>query len=86
MQCPGCGSLKQLTPESRRSENTVWRRRVCKVCHTTWITTEFLAVETKIPKNVRDFSDTMRHVPKYQYVKKKSAAKFDTSALAKVQW
>lgn len=86
MQCPGCGSLKQLTPESRRSENSVWRRRICKMCHTSWITTEFLAVETKIPKRVKDFSDTMRHVPKHKPVNKTTVAKFDTSALAKIQW
>lgn len=56
------------------------------MCNTSWITTEFFAVETKIPKSVQDFSDTMRHVPKHRYVKKKAEARFDTSILAKIQW
>lgn len=56
------------------------------MCHTSWITTEFLAVETKIPKSVKDFSDTMRHVPKYKSETKAIAAKFDTSALSQMQW
>jgi hypothetical protein len=56
------------------------------MCHTSWITTEFFAEGTRIPKDVRDFSDTMRHVPKHKPVNKTTVAKFDTSSLAKIQW
>lgn len=90
MQCPKCASLKQLTPESRRTETSVWRRRVCKVCHHTWVTEEHIRPEAKMPTEVWQFNDAvMRQAPKEKAQgarPREVKSRFDTITLAKFMW
>lgn len=86
MQCPKCGSIKQLTPESRRTEDSVWRRRVCKGCHHIWVTEEQIRPEGKMPTEVWNFHDSMRQTPKYKAVAKKCEPRFDTSGIQQMPW
>jgi transcriptional regulator NrdR family protein len=87
MKCPSCGNLKQLTPESRRTETAVWRRRICKSCHHTWLTEEHISASVRMPAEVQQFLDTMRHTPKHKPAEKKPAEpKFDTRGLAGIRW
>ena len=87
VKCPKCGSIKQLTPESRRTEDMVWRRRICKSCHNSWITEEKVSKTATMPTEAHQFLDkVMRHAPKSSYKKKPEEPKFDTSALQKLPW
>lgn len=86
MQCSKCGSLKQLTPESRRTETSVWRRRVCKVCHHSWVTEE--QIREKMPTGVWAFhNNVVRRAPKDKPSGTKVVKpKFDTSGLSEIRW
>lgn len=87
MKCPKCGGLKQLTPESKRTESSVWRRRVCKNCHHIWLTEERISSEPKMPTEVWQFTDAvMRHAPKCRPADDKSTPTFDTSGLMSIRW
>lgn len=87
MKCPQCGGLKQLTPESKRTETCVWRRRICKTCHHNWLTKESISAATQMPSDVWRFTDTvMRHAPKKKPDPKTAAPIFDTRALTDIQW
>lgn len=87
MKCPKCGNIKQLTPESRRTETSVWRRRVCKMCHHIWLTEEVINSLQKMPPEVTHFLDNvMRHAPKEQEKSQDKSKTFDTSGLSKIQW
>lgn len=88
MQCPKCGNLKQLTPESRRTEHEVWRRRICKGCHYSWLTQEYVSPVGKMPAEVREFTDTMRHAPRRKPKERKTGKqkKFDTSGIQQMPW
>lgn len=88
MKCPSCGSIKQVIPESRRSPTSVWRRRICKNCHVSWITEEQITQQPSLPKEVHQFLDNhMRHTPRIK--EKKAPAKkatFDTTPLKDFRW
>lgn len=91
MKCPKCGGIKQLTPESRRTETSVWRRRVCKMCHHIWLTEEVSSSLQKMPTEVAHFLDkvmrhTPKHAPKKQEQSQDKSKTFDTSGLSKIQW
>lgn len=88
MKCPKCGGLKQLTPESKRTADSVWRRRVCKTCHHIWLTEECISAEARMPTKVWQFTDeVMRHAPKNKpSTKREVKPKFDTSGLMGVRW
>lgn len=88
MQCSKCGSLKQLTPESRRTETSVWRRRVCKGCHHTWVTEEQIRPDGKMPTEVWNFHDNVvRRAPKDKPSGTKVVKpKFDTSGIQQMPW
>jgi len=65
----------------------VWRRRICKSCHNSWITEEKISKTMTMPTEAHQFLDkVMRHAPKSSYKKKTEEPKFDTSALQKLQW
>jgi transcriptional regulator NrdR family protein len=87
VKCPKCGSIKQLTPESKRTETAVWRRRVCKICHLMWITEEQISPQPRMPTEVWQFTDKeMRNATKHEKKPAQSKPKFDTSALQKLPW
>ena len=88
MQCPKCGNLKQLTPESRRTEESIWRRRVCKSCHHIWVTEEQIRPEGKMPAGVWQFTNAiMRNTPKDKPSGKRVVKpKFDTSGIQQMPW
>lgn len=87
MRCPNCGSIKQLTPESRRTETSVWRRRVCKACHGVWLTQEHISAEVRMPAEAHQFLDkVMRHAPKYMHFSEDHTPQFDTSGLERFRW
>lgn len=88
MKCPKCGSIKQLTPESKRTEDSVWRRRVCKACHHTWLTEECISTEKKMPTKVWQFTDeVMRQAPKAKNSDSTpKAPDFNTDTLKHFRW
>ena len=87
MRCPACGSLKQLTPVSRRTATSVWRKRVCKHCLSSWITEENMTERTGIPKEAFEFLDnSMRKAPKDKKADAAKAPDFDTNALKHFRW
>lgn len=89
MKCPACGSLKQLTPVSRRTATSVWRKRMCKNCLTNWITEENMTERVSIPKEAFDFLDnSMRKAPKNKKTVTASTKPpaFDTNALKDFRW
>lgn len=87
MKCPKCGSIKQLTPESKRTEDSVWRRRVCKGCHHIWLTEECISTEKKMPTKVWQFTDeVMRQAPKEKTKEKPAPKTFNTDHLKKLPW
>ena len=87
MKCPKCGNIKQLTPESKRTETSVWRRRVCKGCHSTWITEEQISTQKRMPTEVWQFTDKeMRKTTKYMHFEEDHAPAFDTEHLKKLPW
>lgn len=93
MKCPKCGHLKQLTPESKRTADSVWRRRVCKACHHIWITEEHISAQARMPTEVWQFTDAVMRSPtslsslnSKHNSKAPATPKFDTSALAGFRW
>jgi transcriptional regulator NrdR family protein len=85
MKCPQCGNTKQLTPESRRTETSVWRRRVCKGCHHTWLTQEQISPAKKMPTEVMQFlNNVVRKTPRTK--PEVVEPKFRTEHLTKLPW
>ena len=83
MQCPKCGKQKHRIPESRRSEQNVWRRRICSFCHHQWITQEVATDLPKMPTQVHQWKDLHR---KQEETRAPRAGNFDTSGIASVRW
>lgn len=83
MNCPKCKSIKHRIPESRRTEEYVWRVRICSACHHSWITKEIATDLTKFPKEVNQYKDNRRAEVSPEASKKKT---FDTSSLKDFKW
>lgn len=87
MKCPKCGNIKQLTPDSKRTETSVWRRRLCKGCNFMWLTQEQISTETKMPTDVWRFTDAViRQSPKEKDKVKPKPKVFNTDHLKKLPW
>lgn len=83
MKCPKCGKQEHRVPESRRSENHIWRRRICLLCHHNWVTQEASTDLRKMPVEVHQYKDAKRAVTGFS---KKTLQEFDTSGLAAFRW
>lgn len=88
MKCPKCGGLQQLIPVSKRTADSVWRKRVCKKCHHIWLTQEHISPVAKMPAEVQHFVDnSMRHTAKHKpAADTQGAPAFDTTALKSIRW
>lgn len=83
MQCPKCGGYRHRIPQSRRSEQNVWRIRICDSCHHNWVTQEVVTDLAKLPPEISKFQHRNRQPSGFT---KKALAKFDTSAIANIRW
>lgn len=86
MKCPKCSSTKQLTPESKRTEDCVWRRRICKICNHSWLTQECISTHKKMPTEVWQFVDKIRQSPKNKNRPAPVPKTFLTEYLKKLPW
>ena len=59
MKCPACKSTNHSVKETRDRENTVYRRRVCEICHHLWTTTEIIIHPKKHEMNEAKQLDKM---------------------------
>jgi hypothetical protein len=75
----------------------VWRRRICKACHTSWLTEERVSEMPAMPEETRTFLDTvMRNKPKHtpsvdgpslnRYKKEQEKENFGKSGMTKMPW
>lgn len=50
MKCPHCNkAAKAKVLESRPHEGRIWRRRLCPLCHKTYVSSEHAEVDMKMP-------------------------------------
>lgn len=52
LKCPHCGKDRNSVFESRKKDSEVWRRRLCKLCHKTFVTQETTSKTLKFPSEL----------------------------------
>lgn len=85
MQCPKCGGHQHRIPESRKTDDAVWRRRICLHCHHVWVTQEINTDLKKLPTEVHRYKNEHRK-PAVSGFTKEAIKKFDTGGLASFRW
>lgn len=86
MKCPRCSGIKQRVIESRPTEDSVWRRRVCSHCFHVFITRELVCDDNRLPTEAHRWKNDHRKAPAKTPKPKDGPGVWDTSSIQNLKW